>query len=49
MHVPEWLVTPLDMKIDNKGYDADLEEQLFEMHVYLKPKTLFKSKNHAEY
>ena len=24
MHVPEWLVAPFDMKIDNKGYESDL-------------------------
>ena len=49
MHVPEWLVTPFDMKIDNKGYETDLVDALIEMHVDLKAKTLFKSKNLAEY
>ena len=28
MHVPKWLVTPFDMKIDNKGYESDLEDLL---------------------
>ena len=33
MHVPEWLVTPFDMKIDNKGHESDIEDEHFEMHV----------------
>ena len=48
MHVPKWLVTPFDMKIDNKGYESDLEGELIEMHVDLEAKALFKSKNFAE-
>ena len=35
MHVPEWLVTPLDMKIDNEGCESDLEDELIELHVHL--------------
>ena len=27
MHVPEWLVTPFDMKIDNKDYESDIEDE----------------------
>ena len=45
MHVPEGLITPFDMKIDNKGHDSDLEDKLIEMHMALKAKALFKSKN----
>ena len=33
MHVPEWLVTPLDITIDNKGYESDLEDELIEMWI----------------
>ena len=35
MHVPEWLVTLFDMKVDNTGCESDLEDELIEMHVYL--------------
>ena len=49
MHVPEWLVTPFDMKICNKGYESDLEHKLTEMHVDLEANTLFKSKSLSEY
>ena len=49
MYVPEWLVTPFDMKIDNKSYESDLEDEHMEMHVDLEAKALFKSKNLAEY
>ena len=48
-HVPEWLVTPLDMKIDNKGYESDLEDDLIEMREDLEAKALSKSKNLMEY
>ena len=49
MHVPEWLATPFDMKIDNKGSGSDLECELIEMHVDLEDKALIKSKNVAQY
>ena len=49
LNVPEWSVTPFDMEIDNKGYVSDLENELIEMHVDLKAKTLFKSKGLSEY
>ena len=49
MHIPEWPVTPFDMKIDHKGHESDLEDELIEMHVDLEAKALFKSKNIAEY
>ena len=42
MHLPEWLASPFDMKIDNKGYD--LEDELIKLYVDLKAKALFKSK-----
>ena len=35
MHVPEWLVTPFDMKIDNKGHECNLENGLIELHMDL--------------
>ena len=38
MHFPGWFVTPCGMKIDNKGYESDLEDELIEMHVYLEAK-----------
>ena len=46
---PEWLETPFDMKIDNKGCETDIEDELMEMHVDLKAKELLKSKNLSEY
>ena len=49
MHVPEWLVTPVDMEIDNKGYEADLEDELIKMHVDLEAKAFFKSNDFSEY
>ena len=49
MHVPKWLVTPFDMKIDNKGHESDFEDELIEMHVDLESKALFKSENISEY
>ena len=36
------------MKIDNKGYEPDLEDEIIEMHVDLEAKVL-KIKNPAEY
>ena len=32
MHVPEWLVTPFGMRIDNKCCESDLVDALIEMH-----------------
>ena len=49
MHVPEWLVATFDMKIDNKGYKSDLENERIDMRMDLETKALFKSKNLAEY
>ena len=49
MHFTEWLVTPFDMKIDNKGYECDLEDELIEINVVPKAKALFKSKNITKY
>ena len=49
MHVPEWLVTPFDMKIYNKGYESDLEDEFIKMHVGFEAKALFKSENIREY
>ena len=49
MHVPEWLVTPFDMKIDNKGYDSDLEDDLIETHVHPEAKALSKSRKLSEH
>ena len=46
MHLYERLVTPFDMKIDNKGYAYDLND-LIEMHVNLEAKVFLKSKNLA--
>ena len=44
MHVPDRLITPFDMKIDNKGYESDLEDELIEMYVDFEAKALFKIK-----
>ena len=49
MHVPEWLVTPFDMKIDNRGYKSELEDEIIKMHVDLAAKVLLKRSNLAEY
>ena len=37
------------MKINNKSYESDLEDELIEMHVDLEAKALFQRKNLAEY
>ena len=29
----KWLVVPFDMKIDKKGHESDLEDELIEMHM----------------
>ena len=49
MHVPEWLVTKFDMKLDNNVHEFVIEDELIVMHVDLEAKALFKSKNLAEY
>ena len=49
MHVPEWHVTPFDVKIDNKGHESYLEDELIEMSVDHKAKALLKSKNLSKY
>ena len=49
MHVPDWLPTPFDLKIDNIGYESDLEDEHIEMHVDLEAKALFKIKKLSEY
>ena len=36
------------MKIDNNGYESDLEDELIEMHVDFEAKALFKRKNLTE-
>ena len=36
MYVLEWLVTSSNMKIDNKRYESDIEDELIEMHMDLK-------------
>ena len=48
MHVPERLVTPFDIKIGNKRYESDLEDDPIKMHVDLEDKAFFKSKNLTE-
>ena len=45
VHVPGLLVAPFDAKIDKMGYESDLEDKLFVMHVHLKANALFKGKN----
>ena len=35
MCVPDWLLTPFDMKIDSKCYEFNFEKELIEMHVGL--------------
>ena len=37
------------MKIDNKGHESDLEDEIIEMHVDLEAKALLKGKKIAEY
>ena len=49
MQVPEWPVIPFDMKIDNKGYESDLEDELIEIRVDFEAITLLKSRSLAEY
>ena len=49
MHIPEWLVTQFDKKINNKSYECDLEDELNEILVDLEDNALLKSKNLAEY
>ena len=49
VHIPEWPVTAFDMKIGNKGNESVLGDELIEMQVKLEVKSLFKSKNLAEY
>lgn len=49
MHVPEWLVTPFDMKIDDECNECDLEDELVEMSVDLEAKVLFKRGNISGY
>ena len=44
MHVPEWLVNPFDIKIDNKGHEPDIQDERIEMYGDLEAKVLFKSK-----
>ena len=40
MHVPEWHVTLFDIKIDNKGNESDLEDELIEMHINTQNKSV---------
>ena len=35
-HVLKWLVTLFDMRIDNEGYESNLEDKLIEMQVDIK-------------
>ena len=49
MHVPEWLVIPFDIKIDSKGYESDLGDELIVMNVNFEDIALFKSKTLVEY
>ena len=49
MHVLEWLVSPFDVKIDNKSYESDIEDEIIEIHVDLEAKALFKRKYVKEY
>ena len=44
MHVPEWLVTPFDVKIYNKGHVSDFEDKLIQMNVNLGIKAMLKRK-----
>ena len=36
-------ITPFEVKIDNKGRESDIKDELIEMHVDLEAKELFKS------
>ena len=49
MHVIVWLASPSYMKIDNKGYDSDIEDEHIVMHLDLEAKAMFKSKHLTEY
>ena len=49
MNVPEWFVTQFDVKIDNGGYESDLQDEVIEMPVNLEADALFKRKNLSEY
>ena len=43
VHVSEWLVTPFDVKLNNK-HESDVEDELIVMRVDLKAIALFKCK-----
>ena len=40
MHVSDWLLTQFDIKIDNKCYESDIQDEFIEMHVGLDAKAL---------
>ena len=49
MDVPDFLLTPFDMKIDNKCYESDIEGILNEMHVDLEAKRMIKGEDLSEH
>ena len=40
IHVPERIVTPFDVRIENKGHVSDIEDELIEMLVDLEDRAL---------
>ena len=35
MYVPNWLGSPFNMKVDNKGYESYFENKRIDVHVTL--------------
>ncbi|XP_076049445.1 zinc finger BED domain-containing protein 5-like [Oratosquilla oratoria] len=49
MHIPDWIVTPFDVEIENADLESHLEDELVDMCVDLEAKYLFRSKKLIDY
>jgi len=49
MHVPDWIVAPFDLEIENADIESYLEDELVDMCVDLEAKSLFRSKSLSDY
>ena len=49
MHVPDWIVAPFDLEIENADIDSYLDDELVDMCVDLEAKSLFRSKSLCDY
>ena len=49
MHVPDWIVVPFDLEIENADIDSYLEDKFVDMCVDLEAKSLFRSKSLSDY